>query len=351
MMSAALAMLAANGPWQGNYVVFQEKTMIVINDLLMAFFFLYAGLEIKRELKVGALSTKSKAVLPLIAAVCGMAVPAAIYLYILRDLPALNHGWAISSATDIAFSLGVLALAASRVPSALKVLLMAIAVMDDLGAIIVIAVFYTDSLNMMPLLMAVTAVAVLIGLNWKNVQAYAPYFAAAGFLGVALFMAGIHPTIAGATMGFCIPMNRVKALQHALHAPVTFGVLPLFGFANAGVSLTGIGMDDFLHPLTMGIALGLFAGKQIGIFGSLYICVKSGLCALPERVTWPQIYGMSALCGIGFTMALFVGGLAFGDPAWDVYIRMGVIAGSVVSALLGYTVLHCAPAFRDSKGL
>lgn len=351
MASAVLAMLAANGPFATTYTVFQEKTLMVINDFLMAFFFLYAGLEIKRELVAGALSSRQKAILPLIAAACGMMAPAIIYTYILRGMPELHHGWAIPSATDIAFSLGVLALAASRVPPAIKVLLMAIAVMDDLGAIIVIALFYTDTLNLMPLLVAGIATVTLIVMNLKHVQSYLPYFAVAMILGSALFMAGIHPTIAGVTMGFCIPLNRLKELQKKIGTIVTFGILPLFGFANAGVSFAGIGSDDLFHPLTLGIGLGLFAGKQIGIFGSIYACVKTKLCVLPEGVTWIQIYGMALLCGVGFTMALFVGGLAFHDPAYDVYVRMGVIGGSVISALLGYTVLHCAAAFRGSKGL
>lgn len=342
MLSAALAMLAANSLLSGTYTVFQEKTLLIINDLLMAFFFLYAGLEIKRELVVGALSSRQKAILPLIAAACGMIVPAIIYTYILREMPELHHGWAIPAATDIAFSLGVLALAASRLPPAIKVLLMAIAVMDDLGAILVIAFFYTDTLNLMPLLIAAIATMTLVVMNLKKVEHFAPYFAAAGVLGVGLFFAGIHPTIAGVTMGFCVPMHRAVRLQHHLHKPVTYLVLPLFGFANAGVSLAGIGMDDLFHPLALGIGLGLVAGKQIGIFGSIYMCVKTKLCVLPEGVTWLQVYGMSILCGIGFTMALFVGGLSFSNPAWDVYIRMGVIGGSVVSALLGYTVLNVA---------
>lgn len=350
MMAAVAAMLAANSPVAALYESFVATAHLAINDFLMAIFFLLAGLEIKRECMVGALSSRARAALPLIAAICGMAVPALVYLGIVGGDAGAMRGWAIPSATDIAFALGVLALASSRVPAALKVLLMAIAVMDDLGAILVIAFFYTGGVAWVPLAGAAAASAVLVALNRMKVLAYTPYIAVGAVLWFALLKAGVHPTIGGVILGFCIPMPKVEKLEHALKGPVTFGILPLFAFANAGVSLAGLGLGDMLHPVTLAIAAGLFIGKQVGIFGAIWLMVKAGICALPQGVNWRHIYGLSLLCGIGFTMALFIGGLAFTDPAMGVYVRMGVIGGSILSGLLGYTVLSFAGS-RLHKGL
>lgn len=336
MASAILAIALANSPLASLYLQGVHASHLFINDFLMAIFFLFAGLEIKREMVVGALSDLRSAVLPIIAAVCGMVVPALIYLMFASDY---GHGWAIPSATDIAFALGVLALAGKRVPGSLKVLLMAIAVIDDLGAIIVIALFYSSALVWSWMGLGAAALAGMIALNRCRISSYIPYIALALVLWLALFKAGIHPTIAGVLLGFCIPMPMLRTMQHAIEPYVVFAILPLFGLANAGVSFAGIGFDALLHPVTLGIGLGLFVGKQLGIFAAIYLCVKTGLCRLAEDVKWNHIWALSLMCGIGFTMALFVGGLAFADPQLDVYIRMGVLGGSILSGLLGYTVL------------
>ncbi len=337
MASAVLALVLANTGAAPVYTSAVQSTHIFVNDLLMAVFFLFAGLEIKREFVVGALSNARHAMLPVIAAVCGMAAPAAIYLVAAHEN--YGHGWAIPSATDIAFALGVLSLAGRRVPGSLKVLLLAIAVIDDLGAIIVIALFYSAGIMWPWMAVAAVAFAGLLALNRFNVSWYAPYIACAIALWWALFNAGVHPTIAGVLLGFCIPMPMARKMQHAIEPWVNFAIMPLFGLANAGVSFAGIGFGAILHPVTLGIALGLFIGKQAGIFTAIYMCVKTRLCHLADDVKWNHIWALSLLCGIGFTMALFVGGLAFSDPAMAVYVRLGVIGGSVLSGLLGYTVL------------
>lgn len=377
MVAALVAVLIANSPFAGMYqayldqtltvgfttpegaatVAFQKPLLLWINDLFMAIFFLFAGLEIKRELFRGALSSVKRATLPLIAAACGMAVPALVYLFVCRDAPEFHHGWAIPSATDIAFALGVLALASSRVPSSIKVLLMAIAVMDDLGAILVIAFFYSGAISVPALVVAALAALVLFAFNRLKITAYGPYFLIGFVLWAALFKAGVHPTIAGVILGFAIPMKDEDAtfcplerLEHMLKPWVVFAILPVFAFANAGVSFAGLGVESLLHPVTLGIAMGLFFGKQIGIFGGVFLAVKSGLCHMPTRATWTHVYGMAMLCGIGFTMALFIGGLAFTDPAMGAYVRMGVMGGSVLSALAGYGLLYFA-APRSYEGL
>jgi len=340
MLAAVLAMVVANSPLYPAYQAALKPSLFWINDLLMAFFFLLAGLEIKRELKTGALSSPSRAFLPVAAAAGGMLVPALIFLAVNLDTPRFYHGWAIPTATDIAFALGALALVSSRVPVALKILLTAIAVIDDLGAILVIAVFYTDHLNVMALGLTALFSAALYGLNRFNVRSYMPYFMIGTGLWTAMLWSGLHPTLAGVILAFAIPTPDLKRLQNVIHPYVVFGVLPVFGFANAGVSLAGFDFGDLFHPVTLGIALGLFIGKQIGIFGTIYVLVKMRICALSDGLTWPQVYGMSLLCGVGFTMALFVGGLAFTGDTMAAYVRVGVLAGSLLSAVLGCTVLY-----------
>lgn len=369
LIAAILAMLIANStiaewynaslaqtftigfttPEGGATVAIQKPLIIWINDLFMAIFFLFAGMEIKRELFKGALSSFKRAVLPIIAAACGMVIPALIYLFINRDHPEFHHGWAIPAATDIAFALGILALASSRVPSSIKVLLMAIAVIDDLLAILVIAFFYTGGIHMDALAVAGAATAVLFLFNRLKISNYGPYFLIGFVLWAALFKAGVHPTIGGVIMGFMIPIADeektfcpLEKLEHMLKPWVVFGILPVFAFANAGVSFAGLGFDALLHPVTAGIALGLFLGKQIGIFVPIWVCVKIGLCHMPTRASWLQVYGMSLLCGIGFTMALFIGGLAFVGHGMDAYVRMGVMGGSLLSAVVGYGILSFA---------
>jgi NhaA family Na+:H+ antiporter len=379
LVAAILAMLVANSSLEGWYhaylaqtltvgftdpeghaiVAFQKPLLLWINDLFMAIFFLYAGLEIKRELYKGALSSFKRAILPMIAAAFGMLFPAVLYLFINQSHPEYHHGWAIPSATDIAFALGVVALIASRVPASIKVLLMAIAVIDDLLAILVIAFFYSGGVEVVPLGVAATAATILFLFNRLKITNYGPYFLIGFVLWAALFKAGVHPTIGGVILGFMIPISdeeNPKAcplveLEHMLKPWVTFAILPVFAFANAGVSFAGLGFDALLHPVTLGIMLGLFFGKQIGIFGAIWACIKLGLCHMPTRATWVHVYGMACLCGIGFTMALFIGGLAFEGHGMDAYVRMGVMAGSVLSALVGYAILYnAAPrSYEDSS--
>jgi len=348
LLAAALAMLAANTSLNSSYENFVGPSLFWINDFLMVFFFVLAGLEIKREICVGTLSNRARAMLPVLAAAGGMIAPALIYIGLNHATPQYRHGWAIPSATDIAFALGVLALVASRLPPAIKVLLTAIAVIDDLGAIIVIAVFYTDHIALGALGLAALCAIALFCLNRFRVTVYGPYFVIGLLLWAAMLKGGIHPTLAGVIIAFAIPTSALDSLQEKLHPWVVFLILPLFGFANAGVSFAGLHVSDLLHPVTIGIALGLFVGKQIGIFGSVYVLTKTRVCELAQGVTWPQIYGMSLLCGIGFTMALFVGGLAFTDPAMAAYVRMGVIGGSCLSAVCGCGVLYGTS--RSAKG-
>lgn len=346
--AAVAAMFAANTSLAPAYQNFTAASHFAINDILMAVFFLLAGLEIKKEFVSGALSTPRQAMLPLIAALCGMAVPAIIYLFIVT--PDLRAGWAIPSATDIAFALGVLALV-PRMPKGLKVLLLSIAVIDDLGAILIIAFFYSAGISAKWLGCVVIITAALMLLNRLKVTHYVPYFGLGALLLAALWYAGVHPTIGGVILAFCIPVSRMDRLQHSLHPWVVFGIMPLFGFANAGVSLAGIGVQDLAHPLALGIGAGLVAGKCIGIGGAILLLTKTRVCALPAGVGPAHILGLSLLCGVGFTMALFIGNLAFSASELDVYIRMGVISGSIVSGLLGYTVLSYGAHPRSHQGL
>jgi NhaA family Na+:H+ antiporter len=311
-----------------------------INDGLMAVFFLLVGLELKREVTTGELSTRTQVTVPLVAAFFGMLVPAAIYVALnYADAVALR-GWAIPSATDIAFSLGVLALLGGRVPVFLKVRLTAIAVFDDLGAIVVIAAFYTDELSLFALLLACVPLAALIAMNMRGVKRIGPYIVAGIALWLCVLESGVHATLAGVATALAVPRETGGDIEPRLHPWVAFGILPLFAFANSGIRLAGVGIGELFAPVTLGIALGLFAGKQIGIFGSLWVIARLGWARLPEGATWWMIYGLSALTGIGFTMSLFIGTLAFTDLTRAVDVRLGVVLGSVASALLGYLVLR-----------
>ena len=326
----------------------EKNVLLIVNDGLMAIFFLLVGLEIKREFLDGELSSRSQAMLPAIAAIGGMAVPAGIYAFIAWDDPVALSGWAIPAATDIAFALGILALVGSRAPLSLKVLLTAIAIFDDLGAIIIIALFYTSDLSLLSLLVAAISIIGLAILNRMNVRQLTPYILIGLVLWVAVLKSGVHATLAGVTLAMFIPLGGGKEkdgdeplryLEHMLHPWVAYGVLPVFGFCNAGVSFAGLGLEVLTHPVTLGVALGLVIGKQIGIFGSIWLSIKTGLAKLPEGADWRQIYGVSALCGIGFTMSLFIGGLAFSDPSYAAPVRLGVLGGSVISAIIGYLAL------------
>jgi Na+:H+ antiporter, NhaA family len=367
MVIAAFAILIANSPLAERYFrVIQTVTgpeltpklgpMTVhlwINDALMAVFFLLVGLEIKREFVDGHLSTWADRRLPVIAAAAGMIVPAIVYLAVAGGDPALGRGWAIPAATDIAFAIGVLALLSSRAPASLKLFLTTVAIVDDMGAVAIIAVFYTAELNMQALALAGLVWLAMMTLNRFGVMRLWPYLILATLLWYVTLISGVHATIAGVMAAFAIPLRRTLAapdaedsplhrLEHALAKPVAFVIVPLFGFANAGVSLSGVGVDDLLAPLPLGIALGLFAGKQLGIFASIWLSVKLRLAARPKDASWTQVYGVSLLCGIGFTMSLFIGGLAFVDASKGDAVKIGVLMGSLASALCGYALLRLA---------
>ena len=335
----------------------RKPLLLWINDGLMAVFFLLVGLELKREVLFGELSNLRKVALPLLAAIGGIAVPSGIYAFINRaDSLALN-GWAIPAATDIAFALGILALLGSRVPIALKVLLTSVAVIDDLAAILIIAVFYTDQLSTFSLSMALVTMVGLFLLNRSGVKSATPYVLLGIVLWVSVLKSGVHATLAGVTLAAFIPTGKdakdhtglTYRMEHGLHPWVVFMVLPVFAFANAGVPIVGMSPAALLEPVPLGIALGLFLGKQIGIFSAAVIGVKLGWASLPKNVSWGQIYGLACLCGIGFTMSLFIGGLAFegaGGPDYKVDDRIGILAGSFLSAIFGVVIL----LMSSSKG-
>ncbi|MNM38499.1 Na(+)/H(+) antiporter NhaA [compost metagenome] len=328
-----------------------KPLLLWINDGLMALFFLLIGLEVKREVLDGQLSKPSQIVLPGAAAIGGMVVPALIYWYLNRDTPAALNGWAIPTATDIAFALGVLALLGKRVPVSLKLFLMTLAIIDDLGAIIIIAIFYSGALSTLSLALAAACIATLIGMNRLGVVKLGPYMIIGLILWVCVLKSGVHATLAGVTLAFCIPLRTKNAepsplltLEHALHPWVAYGILPLFAFANAGLSLSGVTVDSFTHDVPMGIAVGLLLGKAVGVFGLTWLAVKIGIAALPQGANWGQILGVAILCGIGFTMSLFVGSLAF-EPGVSDYAgmdRMGILTGSILAALIGYAVTAMA---------
>jgi len=370
MAAAALALIVANGPLGDAYhhllhapigPVLTDKlgpmtAHLWINDGLMAVFFLLVGLEIKREFVDGRLSTWQQRRLPVLAAIAGMAVPAAIYLLAAGRTPGLAAGWAIPAATDIAFAIGVLALLGSRAPTSLKLFLTTVAIVDDMGAVAIIAMAYTASINLVALAAAAAILAGMMLLNRRGVMALTPYMIGAALLWYAVLLSGVHATIAGVLAAFVIPIKRTPGtpdaadsplhrLEHALHPSVAYAIVPLFGFANAGVSLAGMGLAQLFAPLPLGIAAGLFLGKQIGIFGSIWLAVKVGFAGKLRGATWLQIYGVSLMCGIGFTMSLFIGALAFpGDPALVEEAKIGVLLGSFLSAIAGYAVLRFATA-------
>ena len=363
MIAAVLAMIIANSPLAtaydailGTYIKvgigsfeIAKPAILWINDGLMAIFFFLVGLEIKREVLAGELSSFDKAILPVMAAIGGMAVPGLIFAIINWGTPENLNGWAIPTATDIAFALGILALIGSRAPVALKIFLLAIAIIDDLGAIVIIAVFYTSQLSMNALTISMLGFAAAIVLNRMGVQRTAPYLLVGIVMWVFVLKSGVHATLAGVLIALTIPLkskNEDEALlykmEHGLHPWVAFLILPIFAFANEGVNFTGIGIDDLLQPLTLGIAVGLFLGKQIGVFLATWIGVKSGIARLPENVTWRHVYGVACLTGVGFTMSLFIGSLAFGDADQMNAVRLGVVLGSVLSGLFGYVLLKSA---------
>lgn len=333
-----------------------KPLLLWINDGLMAVFFFLIGLEVKREVVEGELSSRDKAVLPLIAAVGGMAVPALVFVAVNASSPEHLKGWAIPAATDIAFALGVIALLGRRVPPALKILLLAIAIFDDIGAIAIIAVFYTAEVSTLALALAALGIAVLIALNRFGVVRPAAYVLVGIFLWICVLKSGVHATLAGVVTALAVPLTSrnksgaspLKTLEHVLHPWVAFGVLPLFAFANAGVALGGIGPQALMDPLPLGILAGLVIGKQLGVFGAIVAAVRFGFATRPASVSWLQIYGLACLTGVGFTMSLFIGSLAFEDVAQMNPIRIGVLAGSLVSGVLGFIVLRMAGSQRKA---
>ena len=358
-----LALLLQNSPLSALYHLFLHTPVEIrfgalhidkplylwINDGLMAIFFLLIGLEVKREFIEGHLSDMSQVALPAIAAVGGMVVPALFYVYFNQDQPLAMQGWAIPTATDIAFALGILSLLGNRVPASLKIFLLALAIIDDLGAIIIIALFYTSDLSVASLVTAAVCLPVLALLNWRGVKEKAPYLFIGLVLWVAVLKSGVHATLAGVALAAFIPMrNRdeesspLHDIEHDLHTAVAYAILPIFAFANAGIALKGLTFDSFLHPVPLGIVAGLFVGKQLGVFLFCALGVALGIARLPEGLRWSHIYGTALICGVGFTMSLFIGSLAFEETGVNLLFdeRLGIITGSLLSGLVGYLVLH-----------
>ncbi len=363
VVAAILALVAANTPLSASYVAFfdlpvqvrvgplnlDKALLLWINDGLMAIFFLLVGLELKREILEGQFADRSQVVLPVVCAIGGMAVPMACYALFNHGDASAMRGVAIPAATDIAFALGVLSLLGSRVPMGLKLLLTAIAVADDLGAILIIAFFYTENLSLLSLAVAGGALALLVTINRLGVTRLGPYAVIGAVMWVALLKSGVHATLAGVILGMTIPLASAKdesqrpleVLEHGLHPWVAFGILPLFAFANAGVPLAGLSLSSLAQPVPLGIALGLVLGKQVGVFGAAAALISLGWAKRPAEVSWSSLFGMSILCGIGFTMSLFIGSLAFGagDEARLVLSRIGILAGSLIAAVIGYAWL------------
>ena len=366
MAAAALALLAANTGAAGLYAYFIDTPVEVrvgalliakplflwVNDGLMAIFFFLVGLELKREFMEGELSRPANVLLPALGAVGGMVVPVGVFVFMNQGDAVAMQGWAIPAATDIAFALGILTLLGSRVPVSLKVFLVSLAIFDDLGAIVIIAIFYSGDLSTEALAVASACLAALALMNRRNVMSISSYVLVGVIMWIAVLKSGVHATLAGVALAAFIPMrdpnnagfSPLRELEHDLHQVVAFGVLPLFAFVNSGIDLSGVGIDTLLHPVPLGIAAGLFAGKQIGIFLLCFIAIKLGLARLPEGANWGGLYGVSILCGVGFTMSLFVGSLAFENAVLNQELvfdeRLGIILGSLLSGVMGYVVLH-----------
>lgn len=353
---AAAGLLVANSPLAGHYFEVQKVSVAGltvrywINDALMALFFLLVGLEIKREMLDGQLARWKDRALPGVAALGGMVAPALIYVGLNQDDPVALRGWAVPMATDIAFALGVLALLGSRVPLALKVLLTAIAIIDDLGAVLVIALFYTEQLALPALAAAAATLSGLVVMNRLGVRSLWPYLAGGALLWFCVLQSGVHATLAGVALALTIPLQGsgdppevdapLHRLEHGLHPWVAFLVLPVFGFANAGVSWSGVSLADLAGPVPLGIAAGLLLGKPLGVFGFSWLAARLGLVQLPPELRWTQVLGLSCICGIGFTMSLFIGALGFADtPVLVEQAKMGVLLGSALSGIAGVALL------------
>ncbi len=362
-IAAILAIILANSPFYDQYELLlstpvevkvgaleiAKPLLLWINDGLMAIFFFLVGLELKREVLEGELSDKKNIMLPAVGAIGGMLVPALIYLYFNHNDPIAIKGWAIPAATDIAFALGVLSLLGSKVPTSLKIFLTSLAIFDDIGAIIIIALFYTSNISAQAILFAGLCIPILFALNRFNVCHKSPYILIGVIMWVATLKSGVHATLAGVIIAMFIPMRSkdepqispLRTIEHDLHQIVAFAILPIFAFANAGINLSGVGIEQLTHSVPIGITLGLFLGKIIGIFGLCWIAIKIGLIQLPNSMRIPHLLGTSALCGIGFTMSLFIGSLAFEETGVNLLFdeRLGIIIGSLLSGITGFLIL------------
>lgn len=364
IFAAALALIFANSSLQSYYALLLDTPVEIrvgtfeiakplllwINDGLMAVFFFLVGLELKRELIEGELSDKKNIILPGIGAIGGMAIPAVIYLYFNSGNPTAIQGWAIPAATDIAFALGVLSLLGSRVPTSLKIFLTSLAIFDDIGAIIIIAIFYTAKISVTGLIVAAICIPILAWLNKRNSDSTSMYIIVGVIMWAALLKSGVHATLSGVVLAMFIPMKSktnpryspLKAMEHDLHSVVAFFILPVFAFANAGINFTNVGTEQILHSVPLGIALGLFIGKQVGVFGLCWLAIKLKLTNLPNGMSWASLYGIAALCGIGFTMSLFIGSLSFEETGVNHMFdeRLGILLGSLASGIVGYMILR-----------
>ena len=371
MAAAVLALIFANTPLRIYYdllldtpvevqvgaLIIHKPLLLWINDGLMAIFFFLVGLELKRELLEGELSNKSNIILPGIGALGGMLVPALIYVFFNHEDERAMQGWAIPAATDIAFALGVLSLLGSRVPNSIKVFLTSLAIFDDIGAIIIIAIFYTANISFVALLVVAACIPILFYLNRRNIEAKSVYLTVGAIMWVALLKSGVHATLSGILVAFFIPMQSrhgdgspLRALESDLHDIVAYFVLPIFAFANAGLAFRGMGLEHVLHHVSIGVALGLFVGKQIGVFALCALAILFKLARMPDGMSWKSLYGTAALCGIGFTMSLFIGSLAFEETNVSTVFdeRLGILLGSLASGVLGYVLLHFS--LKKEKG-
>lgn len=364
ILAAVLAIVLANSPLQSYYDLLIDTPVVVsvgaleiakplllwINDGLMAVFFFMIGLELKRELIEGELSDKKNIILPGIGAIGGMAVPALIYAYFNTGDATAMKGWAIPAATDIAFALAILSLLGSRVPVSLKIFLTSLAIFDDIGAIIIIAIFYTAKISLTSLIITACCIPILAWINKRNPESTSLYIMVGIVMWVAMLKSGVHATLTGVILAMFIPMKSktradyspLKSMEHDLHSVVAYFVLPIFAFANAGISFSGVGAEQVFHNVPLGIALGLFIGKQVGVFGFCWIAIKAKLVNLPAGMSWSSLYGTAALCGVGFTMSLFIGSLAFEESNVNLLFddRLGIIIGSLASGIVGYIVLR-----------
>ena len=364
MVTATLAIIVANSPLEPYYALLlntpveirvgaleiAKPLLLWINDGLMAVFFFLVGLELKRELIEGELADRKNIILPGIGAIGGMAIPALIYVYFNIDDASAMSGWAIPAATDIAFALGILSLLGKRVPTSIKIFLTSLAIFDDIGAILIIAVFYTSKISLSALVIVAFCIPILALINRRNVESKTVYIILGLIMWIAMLKSGVHATLAGILVAMFIPITSkktpgfspLKDLENDLHTAVAFIVLPIFAFANAGINLSGVGTEQLLHSVPMGIAAGLFVGKQVGIFGFCWLAIQLKLSSLPKGISWGSLYGTSALCGVGFTMSLFIGSLAFEETTMNMLFdeRLGIIIGSLASGIMGYLILN-----------